>query len=108
MSYNPKEVRRRKVLITYNILHKQDAGLTPELQTPNNCEQKLDALQSEESRRRKILITYNILHKQGTGLTPEFQKQNNSANRKVMDLQPEGSRKWKMVLITNNTLHDME
>jgi hypothetical protein len=31
--YYPKEVRRRKVLITYNILHKQDAGLTPELQT---------------------------------------------------------------------------
>jgi hypothetical protein len=88
MSYNPKEVRRRKVLITNNILHKQDAGLTPELQTPNNCEQKVDDLQSEESRRRKVLITYNILHKQGTGLTPEFQKHNNPANRKVMLYNP--------------------
>jgi hypothetical protein len=30
--YNPKEVRRRKVLITNNILHKQGAGPTPEHQ----------------------------------------------------------------------------
>jgi hypothetical protein len=77
MSYNPKEVRRRKVLITYNILHKQDTGLTPELHTSNNSEEKKDAPQSEESRRRKVLITYNILHKQDAGLTPELQTPNN-------------------------------
>ncbi|MDD2578162.1 MAG: hypothetical protein PHP96_02110 [Candidatus Dojkabacteria bacterium] len=43
MPYNPKEVRRRKVLITYNTLHKQDAGLTPELHTSSNSEEKKDA-----------------------------------------------------------------
>jgi transposase-like protein len=73
MPYNPKEVRRRKVLITYNILHKQDAGLFTRTSNTNNSEEKEDALQSEESRRRKVLITYNILHKQGAGLTPELQ-----------------------------------
>jgi hypothetical protein len=36
MPHNPKEVKRRKVLITNNILHKQGAGPTPEYRKHRN------------------------------------------------------------------------
>ena len=60
---------------------KQDAGPTPELYTPNNSEEKVDALQPEGSKKRKVLITNNILHKQDAGLTPELQTSNNSEEK---------------------------
>jgi len=49
----PKEMRRRKVLITYNALHKQDAGPTPEHQTLHYCKQKSSALQPEGSSNER-------------------------------------------------------
>jgi hypothetical protein len=53
MPYNPKRVRRRKVLITNNILHKQGAGPTPEYRKHRNPASRKVMLSNPKAKETK-------------------------------------------------------
>jgi hypothetical protein len=81
-------MRRRRVLITNNVLHMQDAGPSPEHHTLHYCKQKSSALQSEESKKKEG--SNNLQHpaqarsRTYTGTT----KHHNPASRKGMPYNP--------------------
>jgi hypothetical protein len=106
MPYNPKEVRRRKVLITYNILHKQDAGPSPEHQTLQSPEEEGSALQPEGSRKKEG--SNNLQHPAQARRRTHTGTSNTTIPRREKRC-PTTRRKWKRreVLITYNTLHYM-